>query len=197
MKFSAWFTAGKIPPFIVAALMLGNVAADEASTESSDGHDTAERCRAPEYRAFDFWLGSWDVRNPEGELVGHNEIRRISGGCGLLENWRSVAGIDGTSINTYDAGLDKWTQRWVGAGATLWLEGGLEDGRMVLAGTSPRSTPRGDALDRITWTALPDGRVSQVWELSADKGASWQKIFVGYYSAAPGGAVMGGGSAAP
>lgn len=56
---------------------------------------------------------------------------------------------------------------------------------MVLAGTSPRATPRGDVLDRITWTALPDGRVSQVWELSADGGASWQRVFVGFYSAAP------------
>lgn len=146
----------------------------------------AERCSAPEFRQFDFWLGRWEVRDVDGEVVGHNEIRRVSGGCGLLESWEGAGGGTGRSINTYDADLGRWTQRWVGAGATLWLEGGLEeepDGRrMVLAGTRARSTPRGEVLDRISWTPLPDGRVRQVWEVSADEGDTWRDIFVGLYT---------------
>lgn len=146
-----------------------------------------DRCAGPEYRQFDFWLGRWEVRNPEGEVVGHNEIRRVAGGCGLLETWRGAGGGTGTSLNTYDADRDRWTQRWVGTGATLWLEGGIEedsDGRrrMVLAGTRPRSTPGGPVLDRIAWTALPDGRVRQVWETSSDGGETWEEAFVGLYS---------------
>ena len=29
-------------------------------------------CSAPEYRQFDFWLGEWEVQNPQGQVVGKN-----------------------------------------------------------------------------------------------------------------------------
>lgn len=146
--------------------------------------EPAERCRGEEYRQFDFWVGMWEVHDADGELVGHNEILRAARGCALLERWRGLGGGRGVSINTYDPDLERWTQRWVGDGSTLWLEGGLEDGRMVLTGTSPRSTPRGAVLDRITWMPLPNGRVRQFWEISDDSGATWSPIFEGFYSAA-------------
>lgn len=146
----------------------------------------AERCRGAEHRQFDFWLGRWEVRNPEGELVGHNEIARVAGGCALLERWRGRGGGTGVSVNTYDPELGRWTQRWVGTGATLWLEGGIEAGpegiRMVLAGTRPRTTPRGEVRDRLIWTPLPDGRVRQVWESSPAGSETWSEVFVGLYS---------------
>ena len=146
---------------------------------------TAERCMAAEHRQFDFWIGRWDVRNAEGELIGHNEISRIAGGCGLLEEWQGLAGGRGSSVNTYDADRGRWTQRWVGTGATLWLEGGLEEGAMVLTGTSPRNTPGGEVLDRITWTPLPGGGVRQTWEISRDGGLTWTSSFVGVYTTRP------------
>lgn len=143
-------------------------------------------CAGSESTQFDFWVGSWEVRNANGDLVGHNEIERVAGGCALLERWRGANGGDGVSINAFDADRGQWTQRWVGSGAILWLEGGLENGAMVLAGTSPRTTRRGEVLDRITWTPLPDGRVRQVWEISPDGGENWRQAFDGYYSAADG-----------
>lgn len=85
-------------------------------------------------------------------------------------------------MNAYDPGLGRWTQRWVGDGTTLWLEGGLEEGSMVLRGTAPRATARGDVLDRITWTPLPDARVRQLWETSTDGGTTWTPIFEGVYA---------------
>lgn len=168
------------------ALGLGPGVEAQEPDQAEEAFQVAERCATPEHRQFDFWVGLWEVRNPDGQVVGRNEIRRISGGCGLLESWTGAEGGTGMSINTYDADLGRWTQRWVGAGATLWLEGGLEEGpegrRMVLAGTEPRSTPRGQVLDRIIWTPLPDGRVRQVWKTSSDGGESWDEAFVGLYS---------------
>ncbi len=178
----------------IAALLLAagsGAGAQEADappgpTPTDEGFQAVERCAGPEHRAFDFWVGSWEVRNPEGEVVGRNEIRRIAGGCGLLEEWRGEGGGTGTSVNAYDPDRGRWTQRWIGTGATLWLEGGVEDGpegkRMVLAGTETRSTPRGNVLDRITWTPLSDGRVRQDWEISSDGGETWNDAFVGLYS---------------
>lgn len=174
---------------------------DEQEVSGADG-PTAERCSTPKFWQFDFWLGEWEVRNPDAEFLGHNEIRRVAGGCGLLESWEGVGGETGISINTYDSGRGRWTQRWVGDGATLWLEGGLEQGpdgaRMVLTGTEPRSTPRGEVTDRISWTPLRDGRVLQVWEVQPAGGGDWQEVFRGLYTRAdPGGAGSPARNASP
>jgi hypothetical protein len=169
---------------IVSAVLLPGAAGTTAQVpgEVADTAQTAERCRGPEHRQFDFWLGTWEVRSGDGTLQGHNEIGSVAGGCGLLERWRGAGGGRGVSVNAYDTSLGRWTQRWVGDGATLWLEGGIEDGRMVLRGTAPRGTPRGDVLDRITWEPLTDGRVRQLWEISTDGGGSWQTLFEGFYA---------------
>lgn len=170
---------------VVSFLALPSGAGAQEVADPDGVPQIAERCRGAEHRQFDFWIGEWEVRNPHGELVGHNEIRRVSRGCALLENWQGVGGGRGMSINSYDADRGAWTQRWVGAGATLWLEGAFAEGRMVLAGAAPRSTPDGPVLDRLTWTPLPDGRVRQLWEVSADDGRSWRAIFEGFYGARP------------
>lgn len=182
MKVPALFESGKVPVLAAALLITGSGVSGQTTTGQPGSEETAERCRGAAHRAFDFWVGSWNVRNSEGELLGRNEIRRVAHGCALLENWRGAGGGQGMSINTYDSELGKWTQRWVGDGATLWLEGGVEKGRMVLAGT--RNTSDGDVQDRITWAPMPDGGLSQVWEISTDGGENWQSVFVGYYSAA-------------
>lgn len=175
-------------PFLAATALLvaGNGVADPATTQAPAEQAPAEQaqagCEDAVHREFDFWVGTWEVRSEDGELLGRNEITRVAHGCGLLEDWHGADGGEGMSINTYDRGLGKWTQRWVGAGSVLWLEGGLEDGRMVLAGE--RGTRTGRVQDRITWTPLPEGRVSQVWEVSADGGKTWRLLFAGYYSAA-------------
>jgi len=162
----------------LAAVLGGPSAAmGQDSTEAR----TAARCTAAEWGQFDFWLGDWEVRNGDGKLLGSNEITRVARGCGLLENWRGREGGRGMSLNTYDDNGHKWTQRWVGDGATLWLEGRFEGGAMVLTGTGTRNTPRGPVMDRITWTPLLDGRVLQQWDISSDGGKIWQAAFKGYY----------------
>lgn len=84
--------------------------------------------------------------------------------------------MTGTSFNLYDAATKRWHQTWVdSAGSLLQLDGNLQDGRMVLA-----SAPAAQ-VNRITWTPLPDGRVRQLWEASADSGATWKTVFDGYY----------------
>ena len=135
-------------------------------------------CGEPERRQFDFWLGDWDVRSPQGELRGRNLIESIEGGCALRETYSTPRGYSGTSLNFYDAGSGRWRQTWIdNQGAPLHLSGGASDsGAMVLSGEA------GGALQRITWTPLVDGRVRQLWESSGDGGASWTVAFDGYYS---------------
>ncbi len=140
-------------------------------------------CVSAEYRQFDFWLGEWEV---EGGLdgktpVGKSTITRIAKGCALHENWRSTNGGDGQSLNVYDSVTKQWTQFWIGAdGVILRLNGRLVNGAMVLDGEL-RMPNQKIQQQRITWTPLADGRVSQRWQTSDDNGASWQTSFLGFY----------------
>ncbi len=138
-------------------------------------------CGAPQHRQFDFWIGEWDVRTPDGKLAGTNRITPILGGCGLQENWTGAGGTTGTSLNTYDAARGLWHQTWIdSSGSVLLLEGSFRDGKMVLSGVT---RPAGSATttDRITWEALRGGDVRQLWEQSSDGGTSWTVAFDGRY----------------
>lgn len=139
-------------------------------------------CSAPAHRAFDFWVGTWDVYNPAGTLVGRNVITARNSGCTLHESYTTPSGYTGQSINAYDATRDRWHQTWSDNGGLLLLiEGGSpQEGVMRLEGT--RVGPGGQQLtERITWTRLDADRVRQHWETSTDGGATWRTSFDGEY----------------
>jgi hypothetical protein len=144
--------------------------------------DPPRPCGAPQHHQFDFWIGEWDVRTPDGKLAGTNRITGILGGCGLRESWTGAGGTTGTSLNAYDAARGLWHQTWIDSGGTvLLLEGSFRDGRMVLGGVTH---PAGGAAkqDRITWEPLGGGDVRQLWEQSSDGGTSWTVVFEGRYT---------------
>jgi hypothetical protein len=139
------------------------------------------RCNGPEYRQFDFWVGSWTVLNPKDLPVGLSEITRVSGGCAIQEKWQATMGGDGSSLSYFDATDSSWHQLWIGPdGGVLHLKGGLENGAMVMTG-GDHKTPQGVVRERIRWTPLPEGGVLQEMEVSADGGKTWQKNFSGRY----------------
>jgi hypothetical protein len=141
----------------------------------------APPCTALEHRAFDFWLGEWQVRTPDGKLAGVNRITSEYNGCVLHERYDTGRRYSGESLNTYDAGRKTWHQTWVDTtGTLLLLEGGLRSGSMVLEG----QTTGTDALatkHRITWSPNPDGSVRQLWE-STDAKGQWTVAFDGLYT---------------
>lgn len=144
--------------------------------------EKVEPCSAPEFRQFDFWLGDWNVFNPDGELVGENHVTLEQGQCVLHEHWRGRQGGTGESFNMYDARRGVWHQTWVAAsGNLLLLNGGLQDGSMVLSGEQPVRDGDGTILNRISWTLQEDGAVEQKWEQSLEGGEDWKTVFVGIY----------------
>lgn len=158
---------------LICAVLFGVAAEEESAPE--------QPCSQPEYRQFDFWVGDWKVQNPEGEVVGHNTIERILDGCALKESWRGAKGSKGYSFNTFNRVSGQWHQTWVDAnGLLLRLDGGLEDGSMVLRGEMP-TREGGTAKTRITWTPQDDGSVRQHWEASKDGGETWTTVFDGLY----------------
>lgn len=144
----------------------------------------ALNCSAGVYRQFDFWIGNWQVIQPDQEAPrAYNRIQPILRGCALFESYRSASGFAGESISWYDPAWGQWRQTWSDRqGLVLRLAGGLDEaGRMVLYGQE-RDTAKGETVrDRITWQPLADGVVSQLWEVSNDEGLSWRKVFLGHY----------------
>jgi hypothetical protein len=145
--------------------------------------DSASPCTGPEFRQFDFWIGEWEVRSAQGQLLGHNRITSILSGCALQEEWASANGKSrGVSHNAFDSNDGKWHQSWVdNSPSRLDLIGGLVDGRMVMEQRSRDGAGKA-VVHRITWTPMPEGRLRQLWESSADDGGTWKTAFDGYYS---------------
>lgn len=87
----------------------------------------------PHSHDFDFWIGEWNVyQTGTKTLVGHSVVQSISGGCGILENWTSIKGNTGKSINYYNPATGKWEQDWIGSGGgpQRYLNGVYEDSVM-------------------------------------------------------------------
>jgi hypothetical protein len=140
-------------------------------------------CTGPIHRQFDFWVGHWDVLNPEGKFVGSNRIERV-GNCFLQENWAAAGGAyTGRSLNS--VGFDgKWHQTWTDtSGLRLELTGASIDGTMVMEGDTPSQDPKQKTptRNRISWSPEAAGVVRQHWETSADGGKTWTSAFDGRY----------------
>lgn len=141
----------------------------------------AAPCAGPEHRAFDFWLGNWEVHRPDGKLAGHNRITREYDGCVIHEHYTTEHGYSGESLNIYDAARKVWHQTWVdNSGLLLTLEGGMHDGAMVLQGQIVGKDGE-IAKQRITWTPNADGSVRQLWEAANARG-EWTTSFDGHYT---------------
>jgi len=133
-------------------------------------------------RAFDFWVGEWEVTIADGTVVGNNYITKEPGGCVLVERWVSRGQSSGISLNFFNPQTSEWRQVWVGSGGTLIdIVGGLDGADMVLEGNITYSTSQVNAPFRGRWTPLDDGRVRQYFEqFNADEDA-WQPWFEGFY----------------
>jgi hypothetical protein len=138
-------------------------------------------CDSPEHRAFDFWLGDWEVKTADGKIAGSSSITKQYNGCVLREQYNTPKGFSGESFNTYDVGRKLWHQSWVdNANSLLLLEGGIRDEKMVLEGEVTAVDGK-VTLHRITWSRFDDGRVRQLWQSTNVKG-EWETAFDGIYT---------------
>jgi tetratricopeptide (TPR) repeat protein len=139
--------------------------------------ELADRQKRPciystEARQFDFWVGDWEVYNPQGQKAGTNSVQLFSDGCGLLENWTSAIAGDGKSINFYDSGTNKWYQSWIGTGGgALRYAGNFREGAMRFEGETIANGKK--TLQKLTFFKLDESTVRQLFEASNDDGKTW------------------------
>ena len=168
---------------VLTSLLLAGTAPAQSTTLTLTPAPTAgpRPCTNAEHRQFDFWIGDWEVKGPKGKVAGHNRIESILGGCALQESWTGAAGMTGHSYNAWNPLTKGWHQTWVdSSGTLLLLDGGLQDGKMVLRGSSPGQ--KGTALNEVSWEKLEGGRVRQLWRVSEDGGKTWTVAFDGTYA---------------
>jgi len=163
------------------ALALGVALLMGGAYSVSAEEQTRPACKDGASRQFDFWIGQWRVTE-KGKLAGHNRIERILDGCALLENWTGAKGGEGKSLNFFDRDDGLWHQTWVDrSGGALFLSGKFENGAMRLQGEQTARDKQPATRHRITWTALPDGNVRQLWESSPVGKEEWATQFDGLY----------------
>ncbi len=139
-------------------------------------------CCSDTYRQFDFWLGSWEVYNKAGKKVGENRVVSMQDSCVLQENWVSD-GQTGTSYNFYNRQDSTWNQVYIdNSGYVLNLKGRFENNQMALWSEKLPGKKQNFYRHRITWAVLPDGQVSQRWEIVEEgTGNILQTAFDGLY----------------
>jgi ketosteroid isomerase-like protein len=138
---------------------------------------TAAFCSASEFRQFDFWLGDWDAFDVgKSAVVEHTRVDLILDGCVLREDYEAANGLQGQSFTLYDPSRKIWHQTWAtNRGQLLVIEGKLEAGEMVLAGTD-RTAEGKERRVRGTWKPM-NGGVRETAVISNDAGSSWQPWF--------------------
>ena len=140
-------------------------------------------CSTDPYKAFDFWLGYWEVHDKSGKLQGTNRIEKSADGCFIHENWTAGNNSTGYSINYYNPVTEKWSQKWVSAGSVIEYSGKIEKaGELVLEGMIYYQQSKQKAKFRGTWTLLEDGRVRQFFEQHDKESDEWKVWFEGFYS---------------
>lgn len=166
-----------------AALLLTIFASLSFEARAQTTSPPPSPCKSrPEHRQFDFWVGEWDVKTPQGRQAGTNSVQLILNDCVLFENWTGAGGMQGKSFNVYNAAKSKWQQTWVdGAGSVLELFGDYKDGEMRFAGESARPRDGKKIMNRLTFTKISNDKVRQFWEQSADDGKTWTVAFDGTY----------------
>jgi hypothetical protein len=136
----------------------------------------------PAASAFDFWVGRWEVRMPDGTLIGTNNITKRDGGCSIQERWEGAGGSTGTSVSFYLPSREEWRQVWTGSGGTLFdITGTAGNGSMHMEGTIEYVETNRVVAFRGTWTAGADGRVRQRLEEFDLAAQTWVVWFDGFY----------------
>jgi tetratricopeptide (TPR) repeat protein len=144
----------------------------------------------PNYHAFDFWIGEWDVQ-PTGSArapVGQGAtsiIERQLDGCVIQENWLPPGGAGaGKSFNIFNASTKQWEQYYVDSRGTITLYKCTfhPDGNLYYEADQFGSTNR----IRMTFFNQGPAEVRQLGHVSTDGGKTWAVTFDLTYIRKPG-----------
>ncbi|MFD1094834.1 hypothetical protein [Salegentibacter chungangensis] len=142
-------------------------------------------CCTDSHKAFDFWVGDWEVYDTKGNKIGENSIKKLEKDCIISEHWRGAKGTTGRSYNYYNSQDGTWNQVWIDSqGQNLVLKGKAEENRMLLKSELTKGKDGTEYYNRITWTKNSDESVIQLWETLSKEGKVIKELFKGIYKKA-------------
>jgi hypothetical protein len=172
--------------------LLAKLRADARWPEVRDEMDRAAHpCKhEARARAFDFWLGTWDVVSngaPASTPPAENVITLEYGDCVVHEHWKSPSS-SGESFNVFDASQGAWFQTWVDDGGGLHQYRGNPDaeGNMRYTADLPYPPDEKRRPTRLTFFKQGADRVRQLSERTTDGGATWVVNYDLIYTRRPG-----------
>ena len=184
---------GQLFALAAAFVFAGCAHAQQTPTPATPAQTQAasNTCTTAPYRAFDFWLGEWDVVDrASNQPAGRSSITLHDDDCVIQEVWTGANPHDtGRSLNMYDITSGSWLQFWMNTiGDVSRFEGGpTPDGGMRMAAMN-ETRPGGHrtvALG-IEWSRQADGAVRQHGIYSLDGGQTWADRYDYTYRRHPG-----------
>jgi Tetratricopeptide repeat len=129
----------------------------------------------PEAKKFDFWVGEWNVYNPQDQKTGDSKIEKILNGAVILENWTGVNGYTGKSFNHYDMNNEKWVQYWIDQNSSsIYFEGNYDSTKNAIVFYSyDHAKDESPYIRMLTFFDIAPDTVRQFSQRSTDKGESW------------------------
>jgi hypothetical protein len=180
--------SGRAATLLAAAACVGASLAPGSAPAAAQ--DPGDWCPEPEARAFDFWIGEWDVVNhnrPAGGDRWHatgtatNRVYPVVGGCAIVEHWRgyafpSAGHIVGFSVRAWDRAAEQWelVLLWPVASPPRFgnPEGRFHEGRGEFFGSFV--TPAGDTVrSRLAFYDITESSFTWSNGVSRDGGESW------------------------
>lgn len=130
-----------------------------------------------ERRAFDFWIGEWDLTWSGG--TGRSSVRAVLDGAAILESFAADGPerFSGMSLSTVSPETGDWRQAWVdSSGGYLDFRGGMRAGAMLLErdGVANGRPVR----QRMVWDEIERDALRWRWERSTDGGATWETLWL-------------------
>jgi hypothetical protein len=123
-------------------------------------------CPASGAEDFDFWVGTWQLRRPSGELFATTVVSEELDGCVVMEDFINAGGNQARSMSAYDAATGVWHQIYQDNLLGNWrMEGGLDGSSMKLENDqqiynfNTGTFQRREALS--TWVPAAGGTVTQ------------------------------------
>jgi hypothetical protein len=140
-------------------------------------------CSRSEHRQFDFWIGTWTVKDAkEQQTFGKDSIEKSLYGCAIEEHFRDTADGEGKSLSFFEPRDGLWHQTYLdNAGAVLQLSGGFKDDQMMLVGTVLFPGSSQSVMVRIVWKKIDGTRVRMYQENSSDAGSTWKLEYDAMY----------------
>ncbi len=135
-------------------------------------------CDCTECHQLDFWVGNWKAtwQDSSGNIFeGRNSIKKILGGCVIMENFDGNPGIEytGKSFSVYNQKTNIWQQTWVDSqGSYMLFTGGKQDNKMILS--REVETNKGKISQRMVFYNIAENSFDWNWEASTDDGMNWR-----------------------